>query len=193
MILVGVAGNKGSGKNTFATKCIEFLSSEYGRVGYEMSWASLLKESAAATLGVHTNKASEWADSFKNNYDVLLTDNGKTVHSISGREFLQNYGTEAHRDIFDDDFWVNAFWDSNTFQSSDIVFITDCRFSNEVRSVKEHGGILVKIENDRIDNNDEHASEQGIEMENVDVVIMNHSTIENLQEQAEVFVTSLLT
>jgi len=29
-------------------------------------------------------------------------------HSITGRQALQRYGTEGHRDVFGEDFWVDA-------------------------------------------------------------------------------------
>ncbi len=195
MILVGVAGNKGSGKNTFAKECINDLACNYGKVAYEMSWAELLKVSAAKALGYEFDSVSEyleWADSFKQVADVYVTDNGRIVQQITGREFLQNYGTEAHREVFDDDFWVNAFWNSNIFRDDSVVFICDCRFPNEIQSIKEHGGIVVQIQRDNVDNNDSHASEQGIDLADVDIIIDNNSTIEELKESAEVFINEIL-
>lgn len=202
MILVGVAGNKGSGKNTFAKDCINELSCNYGRRAFEMSWAELLKISAAEALGVKfewTGQYLKWADDLKSHgyisVDIKQEDGiNYTRHEISGREYLQNYGTEAHREIFDYDFWVNAFWNTNDFAEEDIVFICDTRFDNEALSIKEHGGLIAQISNDRVDKtaNDSHASEVPLPGEYIDVVVDNNGTREDLKEVAETFIASIM-
>lgn len=204
MILIGVSGFKGSGKNTFAKKCLNDLACNYGRVAHEMSWASLLKESAAASLGIELTggtetAANEWADEFKSVGQVTVSYRDKAGSdypdvTISGREFLQNYGTEAHREIFDDDFWVNAFWTNNDFREDDIVFICDTRFENEARSIKEHNGLIIQIANDKVDSaaNDTHASEVPLPGEYIDIVVDNNGTIDDLTETAETFVASIM-
>lgn len=202
MILIGVSGFKGSGKNTFAKKCLNDLACNYGRVAHEMSWAELLKLSAAASFGLQfesVSKCLEWADKLKSrgyvSVDIKQEDGiNYDRHEITGREFLQNYGTEAHREIFDDDFWVNAFWTNNDFREDDIVFICDTRFENEARSIKEHNGLIIQIANDKVDSaaNDTHASEVPLPGEYIDIVIDNNGTLDDLNEAAETFVEELL-
>lgn len=211
MILIGIAGAKGSGKNTFAQLCIDYLRQAHGREAFEMSWAELLKVSAAESLGLSFDSIDgylEWADKFKEEGSVTTEwwnptkiKNGieqyigsQSIVQISGREFLQNYGTEAHREIFDDDFWVNAFWTTNDFREDDIVFICDTRFENEARSIKEHNGLIIQIANDKVDSaaNDTHASEVPLAGEYIDIIVDNNGSLEDLKKSAEMFVEGCL-
>lgn len=98
--------------------------------------------------------------------------------TISGREYLQLFGTEAHRDVFGSDFWVDALlplgyegnpsvWIPNidrplwyrNFRWQDpegttgghpaeVCLITDCRFDNEAQRIGDLGGQIWRIERD---------------------------------------------
>lgn len=107
---------------------------------------------------------------------------------ISGRTFLQRYGTEAHRDLFGDDFWVDALlpleikkfhgdearWQKN-FPTSDIAVITDVRFENEAERIRDLGGQVWRIDRpDLPETEDQHASEQALPISMVDVVVPNY-------------------
>ena len=202
MILVGVGGARGSGKNTFAKLCIEILE-EKGYTALEMSWAARLKESAFKTFGFKGDgKAktyNDWADEFKSIGKVKVTFEDKAGSpyedvEITGREFLQNYGTEAHRKVFADNFWVDAFWETNRFGDDSIVFVCDTRFDNEAKSIVDHGGINIRIQRDEVEESleDTHASEAGFDPQYLDVVIENNGSMEDLQVAAETFVASIL-
>lgn len=207
MILVGVGGARGSGKNTFAKLCIEILE-EKGYTALEMSWASLLKKQAARSLGIDLGDQFEaynkWADEFKaiGKISVSYLDRTGSEYpdfEISGREYLQYDGTEGHREVFDDNFWVNEFWAHNKmeewYKDSDmVVFICDTRFDNEAQSVVEHGGINIRIQRDEVEESleDTHASEAGFDPQYLDVVIENNEGLEELQVAAETFVASIL-
>lgn len=161
-------------------------------ISQEGSWASLLKESAYQTLGILNDEYREgifnlWADSFKENHTINITNSiGETIHTISGREFLQRYGTEGHREIFGDNFWIDSFWHSNDFSDCQVLIITDCRFDNEAESVKEKGGTIIKIKNDRAEKEtDKHDSESGISKSLIDLTINNSGTIEDLKNLAK--------
>jgi hypothetical protein len=204
MLIIGVAGDRGAGKNTFADLCGDYIRHDYPSYNYkEASWAYLLKKSAAASLGfeleaIDDNDLKIWSDGLKlngevNSESISEVDGTEVVVStrISGREFLQRYGTEAHREIFGTNFWVDAFWEVNDFQDNDIVFVCDTRFENEAQSIKDRGGIIVEIVNDRINNEDSHASELGLPREYIDIIVDNSSTIDNLEASAETFVDSI--
>lgn len=190
-MLIGICGAKRSGKNTFA-ELVQRELSEY--ITTQASWAELLKKSAYYALGMPKEIVNKdlyrlWADGFKEGHTVNIVNSvGETIHSISGREFLQFYGTEAHREIFGDNFWIEIFWSNNDFSETDFVFITDCRFDNEAQSVKDKGGIIIKIVNEKAESSiDKHDSESGISESIIDFVIENNGSISDLEIKAKEF------
>jgi dephospho-CoA kinase len=190
-MIIGICGAKRSGKNTFA-ELIERELEQYTTT--QASWADLVKQSAYYALGISKDKDysgfhNVWADGFKQDHKINIVNSiGETIHTVTGREFLQLYGTEAHRDLFSENFWVDALWDKNDFSKFDFVFITDCRFDNEAESVKERGGIIVKVKNQQAESfSDTHDSESGISDSLVDIVIQNNGSLEELKTKAENF------
>lgn len=151
----------GAGKNE-AAKRLALLSP---LPVVEVSFARKLKESAAALLGV----SLEWLESAKNNPAASISAfsglgpmdaTGQTV-----RSFLQRYGTESHRDVFGDDFWIDAALPLSTEcdRYSDALYVvTDVRFPNEQLRVKDEDGVTVRIIGPDTDTGS-HPSEQILE------------------------------
>lgn len=184
-MIVGISGYKGSGKDTFA----DILFKEYNF--QKISFAEKLKTSAAALFNIDPRL---W-ETYKNDKEAIVTISAptasKTVRNIISnmtvRSLLQRYGTEAHREVFGDDFWVNELF--KTIGNGDYS-ITDVRFENEARRIKSHGGVIVRI--NRFENTeDTHASEQLIPESYVDYWIDNTSTLDNLKEEAFEFINWL--
>jgi hypothetical protein len=100
------------------------------------------------------------------------------IVDISVREFLQRYGTEAHREIFGEDVWVDML--CRQIHQQKKYVITDCRFPNECRAIKDKGGSIVVIERPGTDVEDAHASEADIPPDLVDAVIVNDGTKSDL-------------
>lgn len=124
------------------------------------------------------------------------------------REFLQKLGTEAMRDGLHKDVWVNALFSDyhpTTNKTTDELFmeqfltgksevtynypswcITDMRFPNEMKAVKERKGITIRVVRDNgtrtIDTNP-HPSETALDDVKFDYVIENDGTIEDLIEK----------
>jgi hypothetical protein len=57
---------------------------------------------------------------------------------------LQLWGTEVCRRGFHDDIWI-ASLENKLRTSTDNVVISDCRFPNEIKSIREAGGIIVWV------------------------------------------------
>jgi hypothetical protein len=57
---------------------------------------------------------------------------------------LQYWGTEVCRRSFHDDIWI-ASLENKLRNSRDSVVISDCRFPNEIKSIKDAGGIIVWV------------------------------------------------
>lgn len=80
------------------------------------------------------------------------------------RELMQNYGTEVRRND-DVDYWVKK-WESGLDDFDDIVLVDDVRFLNEAETIKNKGGILIRLYRGDLVNTDRHSSE--IEQEMID-------------------------
>jgi hypothetical protein len=154
--IIGITGKAGAGKDTSAAFILEWCE-EQGLKALRWGFADLLKLSACRALGGSTTIPVEGAVKF---CDELKQDEGRITitlpteplspireYQITGREFLQWYGTEAHRDTFDEQFWSNALWAhiDEHFPDVDVLVIPDTRFDNESRSVLSHEGEIWRV------------------------------------------------
>ena len=181
--LIGINGKKGSGKDTACDFIREWASTRDMTVE-RRGFADLLKLSFARLFlpDMSRQEAIIWCDELKQDSTLSIAwsrgDRGADTvtsiyHSISGRQALQRYGTEGHREIFGDDFWVDTLlpdedWEMNfspTFGgfgvTPDFAVITDLRFENEASQIKRLGGQIWVIEREHHDeeNPDPHPSE----------------------------------
>lgn len=185
--LVAFTGKLGSGKDTAADRFTALTSLPVQRI----SFARKLKESAAALFHIDP---VEW-EWMKNDPEVIITlqeldgdgDVYKTHSAITARELLQRYGTEAHRDVFGNDFWVDqALTEYDKFVGTESLWLcTDCRFENEAVAIAKRQGKIVRV----IGQNEEtggHVSEAGISDPWIDYTLDNSirdDDLVNLDEQ----------
>lgn len=198
-MIIGIAGAKRAGKNTVA----KFIHEEFhgDMVVKEWSFAEDLKKSAAAALGYMGNDSIAFCDELKEHGEIETTiainGNSLDITKISGREFLQLYGTEAHREIFGSNFWVNNLF-QKIFDNEDgalivdgdnrmrLDLITDVRFPNEADAVHTAGGKILQVKRIKAQSEeDTHASEKPLEKESVDYVIYNNYDLKNLREESK--------
>lgn len=155
-MIVGFHGRLGSGKDTSSERLARIVDLP----SYSISFAYKLKSSAAALINVER----QWLENNKNNPNALLLvvegfaptgaivdgrelEAPRIIRSFTIREYLQRYGTESHRDVFGDSFWIDqAFCDLGdiSFESS-LVCVTDVRFENEAFGVWERNGVLIEV------------------------------------------------
>ncbi len=181
-MIVGIAGLKGSGKDTAGAYLVE----RYGFV--RKSFAEPLKTSAAAALGI----PAEWWETDKNDPNVkVIYDRGNETVVLTAREFLQRYGTEAHRDVFGKGFWTDQLLDKLAdYDPDEIDFvITDMRFLNETEAVRNAGGITFLIDRPGVADGDGHASEELPPENLIDYVIPNEGSLADLYEALDEAVT----
>jgi hypothetical protein len=217
--LIGLHGRRGSGKDT-AFRFIHGWATGRGAQAHRAGFADKLKQSAYRLFqqDCSVGEALHWADDMKTIGDIearitVEHPGGETrtlTSKISGRMFLQRYGTEAHRDVFGDDFWVDALlphpdsgqdWRSSFLSGEtfgDVLMVgdtehtfyvvTDVRFENEAKRIKELGGVVWQIDRST-DTQDDHASEASLPSELIDDFIPNHGSLTDLETE----VRSLLT
>lgn len=213
--LIGINGKARSGKDTLANLIGAWCGAHEFTVA-KQSFAKKLKESAAHTLGVFEDEVA-FCDKLKGDYErgfievrmaTKATGPNHVVAKVTGREFLQYYGTEAHREIFGSDFWVDAIlplpkgdegvlrtpsWhfsflndapEGEVRHVAQFCLITDVRFDNEAERIRDLGGEVWKVVRDG-SGAGEHASEMELPGELVNVVIDNNGTLNDLSASVE--------
>jgi Deoxynucleotide monophosphate kinase len=157
-MIIGLTGLKGSGKDTIAAHLIKSYGFE------RRAFADKLKESAAALLKLDPSHF----EVLKNSPDILFAIGSfkqdgmfEMIVNQSTREFLQRYGTESHRDVFGQDFWVNQLLPMDGFYTDRNIVITDVRFVNEAERIHALKGYVVRVVRTLFnDESDLHTSEQ---------------------------------
>jgi hypothetical protein len=205
-MIIGVCGFIGSGKDTVADYLVNFH--EFRRE----SFASTLKDAVSAVFGWdrtmiegRTKEAREWREQVDPWWAERLA-----MPTLTPRWVLQYWGTEVCRRGFHNDIWI-ASLENKLRNSKDDVVISDCRFPNEIKSIKNAGGKIVwvkrgelpiwyntAIEANRGNNvaindlkmNKVHASETAWVGTNFDIEIDNNGTIEELYAQLKTLIVS---
>jgi hypothetical protein len=139
-MIIGVCGFIGSGKDTVADYLVNFH--EFRRD----SFAATLKDAVAAVftwdrelLEGRTKEAREWREQVDPWWAERLN-----MPNLTPRLVLQLWGTEVCRKSFHDDIWI-ASVENKLRSSRDNIVISDCRFPNEIRSIKRAGGRVIWV------------------------------------------------
>ena len=205
-MIIGICGFIGSGKDTVADYLVNFH--EFRRE----SFASTLKDAVAAVFGWdrtllegRTKEAREWREQVDPWWAERLA-----MPTLTPRWVLQYWGTEVCRRAFHDDIWI-ASLENKLRTSKDNVVISDCRFPNEIQSIRDAGGKIVWVQRgelpDWYDTAIEanlghnyavqdlkmrkiHASETAWVGTDFDTIIDNNRSIDDLYQQAKLIVSN---
>ena len=209
-MIIGVVGFIGSGKDTIA----DYLVNNHGY--RRESFANTLKDAVASVfswdrvmLEGRTKQAREWREQVDPWWAERLG-----IPHLTPRWVLQNWGTEVCRRGFHDDIWISSL-ENKLRQTKDDVVISDCRFPNEISSIKRQGGLVVRVvrgeepewynyalsvnrghegnitqalSKRELDNRGIHTSETAWVGTNFDSVLDNNNTLDNLYNQIEILV-----
>lgn len=198
-MIIGICGFIGSGKDTVADYLVNFH--EFRRE----SFANTLKDAVSSVFGWdrtllegRTKEAREWREQVDPWWAERLD-----MPTLTPRWVLQYWGTEVCRRAFHDDIWI-ASLENKLRNSRDHVVISDCRFPNEITSIKRAGGKIIWVKRGALPDWYEtavsansghnfaiqelkikkiHASETAWVGTEFDAVIENDSTIDDLYKQ----------
>lgn len=138
-MIIGICGFIGSGKDTVADYLVNFH-------GFRReSFAGTLKDAVSNIFGWdrtllegRTKEAREWREQV----DIWWA-NRLDIPDLTPRWVLQYWGTEVLRNHFHDDIWI-ASVENKLRKTKDNIVISDCRFPNEIKSIKVNGGIILR-------------------------------------------------
>ncbi len=140
-MIIGVCGFIGSGKDTIA----DYLVNVHGF--RRESFANTLKDAVASVFGWdrvllegRTKEAREWREQVDPWWAERLN-----IPNLTPRWVLQQWGTEVCRKGFHDDIWI-ASVENKLRRTKDNIVISDCRFPNEIASIKSAGGSIIRVD-----------------------------------------------
>lgn len=167
-LIIGISGKKRCGKDTAGMYLSSLLGAENAKTMY---WATKMKIAAAEMLGLPP-------------YHFFTDANKEKAYEIaagvfiSGREFLQKFGTDCFRDVFHKNFWVFQAMKDIKARKEGIILIPDTRFPNEYEAIKDKGGYVIRVCKDLPPApGDDHPSETALDDYNFDLVIDNNGDL----------------
>lgn len=139
-MIIGVCGFIGSGKDTVA----DYLVNIHGFK--RESFASSLKDAVAAIFGWDRDMLegrTKEARICREQIDAWWAKR-LDIPNLTPRMVLQQMGTEVFRNHFHDDIWI-ASLEAKLAKTKENVVITDCRFPNEIKAIRNHGGLVARV------------------------------------------------
>ena len=191
LIVVGITGLAGAGKDT-AVAFLEKIGNVFQNYSFNAP-GGFAESPSANRIRAYFNgfgfdklafasplKAIAMAVGFtyEQCYDPELKNKPDPFWGISPRQFLQMCGTEMFRNVWRDDVWVEILRKKIREahpKSCGVIFITDVRFPNEAKMIKDEGGYIIRIKRAGHDEVMNHASENQIKDLPVDAEFVNNS------------------
>lgn len=177
-MIIAICGHKFSGKSTVANLL-------HNATGYEVrSFATPLKKMVCALVGCTMDDLEDY--DYKENTEVpehLWAYCANDKHTI--RALMQGLGDLMRKEN------PNVFIDCTLGNGSEDCIVSDCRFPNEAKAVKERDGIVIKVVRPDAKTKDSHQSETRIDEIEADYTLYNDTTLENLVVKVDVLVRLL--
>lgn len=177
MLIIGLHGKAGAGKDTTASLLQSFLPEGSTRT---VAFAKPLKDAAKAKFGL-----TDWHVNTQEGKKELVPALGKTV-----RQLLELEGTEATRDVYGSNFWIwrmSQEVDKAFKENIKIFIITDVRFENEAEFIRDNGGLIFQIDRELKQElaTVTHASAKTLPPHLVNIFVPNNGTIEDLKKEVK--------
>jgi thymidylate kinase len=167
---IGLAGFASAGKDTVASLLMSYM---------------LGKGFANSRIGLADKVKSMCADLYGFSHEQchgVLKDVVDERYGQTPRYFFQRFGTEVARTVWADT-WINYALEE---MQPGFVFIPDVRFPNEAVRIRQRGGIIIGVLNDRVvPTQITHESEEYTSklVETAEMRAMNHTSLADLSSQ----------
>ena len=212
-MIIGFVGFIGRGKDTAA----DYLVNTHGF--RRDSFANTLKDAVAHVFGWdrtllegRTKEAREWREQVDPWWSARLK-----MPKLTPRRILQYWGTDVCRVAFHDDIWI-ASLENKMRKTGDNIVISDVRFPNEIKAIHNAGGQVIRVKRGddpvwydaatsynrgpngnatwslskmQLDQLKIHASEYSWVGGNIDDVVFNNSSVDDLFGQLKNLVEDL--
>lgn len=139
-MIIGISGLIGSGKDTVA----QYLVDQHGYTRH--SWASSVKDAVAnifgwdrALLEGDTAESRVWRERVDRWWSHRLE-----IPNFSPRYALQYVATDLFREKLHQDIWIASVEYKLVSSRGDVV-ISDCRFQNELDTIRRLGGVCIRV------------------------------------------------
>ncbi len=174
-MIIGLSGYAQTGKDTVASHLIQNYN--FRRIAFaDPSREALYRRNPLVEVGEFR------AVHLQSPVDSMGWEEVKKI-SPETRRLLQILGTEVGREMFGPDFWVNqAMKGVGKF---DKVVLTDVRYPNEYRAIKNREGIIIRIVKPGIGAVNGHSSETALDNFAFDATIVNDGSIYDLNKKID--------
>ena len=176
--IIGLAGKSGSGKDTVGMYIYDFMCYRCKSLKKD-SFANVLKKVFYKLTGIRTdkdkNKIVSELQIFEDKKELLYD-----IKDFTKRELLIKTA-EAITSVYGKDFFVNYLFDRHKFTKK--LIITDVRFKNEFKKIREKNGFVVKVVRDNIKSMDNYTEKDLDNLTNdmYDYVLYNNGNYEDLK------------
>ncbi len=212
MIIIGIAGKKGSGKDTFAnlfaSTIINTIDKEMELNLYKKRFADSLKNICSSLTMIPLKRMPESTLFTEEVFDFTAKDKEEsTLFDITIGKLMQKIGEEVFRKNFDELTWIKRFiLGIQSYSSNSIIIVPDVRYKTELTALKKFTGdtestlLLYNVERkgfDRKDGrSDTHKSEVDLDSclhdfyhidNNKDLNSLAKLVIDEFKQQIEVF------
>ncbi len=192
MVLIGICGFIGSGKDTIAS----YLTENKGY--HKLSFGAAVKDVVSSVFSLDRHMLECITEEDRQKRETIDEWWSKTLDmpDLSPRVMMVTVATKLFREQFHPDIWTKVV--ERQLSMQDKIVISDCRFANEICMLKENGGKLIYVKRhepewfpdykngiDHPEAEKLHISEREWIRSNFDYIIDNDGSIESLIEQLE--------
>lgn len=160
-MIIGLIGQARVGKTTFADYLVQLY-------GYNtVAFATPIKEAMRVAFDLNDEQI-----------DGKLKEVEDKRWGVTPRQLYQKFGTDWARNLLGQDVWIKRLKIELKKNTDRHTIVSDIRFPNEAKAVKDMGGILIKITKKGIEiKENSHISEKLIDKIDYDYIIENNYDI----------------
>ena len=146
--LIGLVGFAGSGKDTVGNILRDkFGYQKYSFAGPLKDIVSILFSWDRELLEGSTEESRIWRETPDKWWTEKLGWKSKHGKDFTPRICLQYFGTDLLRNHFDENIWITVMerYVMDVIKNGNKIVITDCRFNNEIKAIKNNSGEIIRV------------------------------------------------